>query len=126
MGFSKLKVRYTEIILSPRGIAFLGLYGVSVTHGRAGSRQHIWSFAMARFETDTDPLYLCPCIQPDVTWPYQIHPFIGNNYFCDTGNRGPSSSATQPTLMTLCEMVQGAVLPVTAVSSTSLHGSAPH
>lgn len=68
--------------------------GVSLTYGAAGSRQHIWSFAAARYETTTDPLFLCPCISPNVIWQNPLPSFIGNNYFCDTGNPGPSVSET--------------------------------
>ena len=65
--------------------------GVSVTHGPAGSRQHIWTFAATLDEQDPqfDGRYNCPCTNTDVTWPYQVPSFIGNDYFCDTGNRGP-------------------------------------
>ena len=55
--------------------------GVSITHGAAGSRQHIWSFVNAIYENDTE----CP---------YQVPPFVGNNYFCDTGSTGPGYSAS--------------------------------
>ena len=69
------------------------LDGVSLTHGPAGSRQHIWSFAAALYETDpiyvTD--YVCECTNTDVSGPYnEAPPFVGNDYFCDTGNRGPN------------------------------------
>ena len=68
--------------------------GVSLTHGPAGSRQHIWTFAGTL--NDQDPtfngLYNCPCTNTNVTWPYQVPSFIGNDYFCDTGNRGPGFS----------------------------------
>ena len=65
--------------------------GVSVTHGPAGSRQHIWTFVAALDEQDRihDRVYNCPCTNTNVTWPYQVPSFIGNDYFCDTGNRGP-------------------------------------
>ena len=66
-----------------------------MTHGPAGSRQHIWTFAAALDEQE-DPyfngLYNCPCTNASVTWPYQVPSFIGNDYFCDTGNRGPGYS----------------------------------
>ena len=79
-----------------------GVYidGVSLTHGAAGSRQHIWTFVAALYETDPNygPLNVCPCTNIDFTWPYEIPSFIGNNYFCDTGNPGPGymSSAIYP------------------------------
>ena len=68
--------------------------GVSLTHGPAGSRQHIWTFAATLAEQSNryNPLINCPCTNTDVTWPYQVPSFIGNDYFCDTGNRGPGIS----------------------------------
>ena len=62
--------------------------GVSLTHGPAGSRQHIWTFAAAPGEQHSNLRILCPCITS--SWPYQVPAFIGSNYFCETGN--PSSS----------------------------------
>ena len=62
--------------------------GVSLTHGPAGSRQHIWTFAAALSEQNSNLRTLCPCITS--SWPYQVPAFIGSNYFCETGN--PSSS----------------------------------
>ena len=40
--------------------------GVSLTHGPPGSRQHIWTFAAARYEQDTQPrpAWNCRCINP--------------------------------------------------------------
>ena len=76
-----------------------GIYidGVSLTHGAAGSRQHIWTFVAAIYETRTSPsLYVpawtCPCSNININWPFQIPSFVGENYFCDTGNRGPGDS----------------------------------
>ncbi len=77
------------------------LDGVSITHGAAGSRQHIWSFVAALH--DADPSYsssfVCRCTNINQNWPYQVPSFIGNNYFCDTGNHGstiPTSTFTEP------------------------------
>ena len=59
--------------------------GVSLTHGPAGSRQHIWTFAAAVSEdVRIDLNFLCPCSGP--SWPYQVPAFIGSNYFCESGN----------------------------------------
>ena len=60
--------------------------GVSLTHGHS-PRQHIWTFANAIDETG--PIFnlnRCPCSQTD---PYTgiVPPFIGNDYFCDSGSR---------------------------------------
>lgn len=65
--------------------------GVSLTHGAVGSRQHIWTFASALYETDPNimPKYICSCTNTDVAWPFQVPSFIENNYFCDTGSTGP-------------------------------------
>ena len=60
--------------------------GVSLTHGRVGSQQHIWTFASAVGETDNyNQVWLCPCSN-NISWPYSTA-FVGNDYFCDSGNR---------------------------------------
>ncbi len=70
--------------------------GISVTHGPAGSRQHIWTFAAA--VNEEDPSYStesnCACTNTQYNWPHQVPSFIQNNYFCDTGNPGPGYSLT--------------------------------
>ncbi len=67
--------------------------GVSLTHGAAGSRQHIWTFASALYEDEVDqfyvPSFVCPCTNTDREWPFQVPAFVGDNYFCATGNTGP-------------------------------------
>ena len=60
--------------------------GVSVTHGPAGNRSHIWSFVGALSELPSSVLN-CPCTDTNVSWTHQIPPFIDNDYFCDTGSR---------------------------------------
>ena len=75
-----------------------GVYidGISLTHGAAGSRQHIWSFVAAIYEDSTHLRQdVCPCTDSNSNWPYQVPSFIGNNYFCDTGNPGPGVSLTE-------------------------------
>ena len=49
--------------------------GISLTHGRP--RRHIWTFAAAHDDTS-----LCPCNNETIQTPG----FVGNDYFCDTGN----------------------------------------
>ena len=56
--------------------------GVSVTHG--SPRQHIWSFAVGLSRTVNYPLYNCPCSQ--YPGPGPDAPFVGNDYFCESGN----------------------------------------
>ena len=63
------------------------LDGVSLTHGAPGSRQHIWTFVAAAYENGTGSASKCPChIAPFHPWSHEIPSFIGNDYFCDTGN----------------------------------------
>ena len=63
------------------------LDGVSITHGSAGSRQHVWSFAstMGDIWVSSYPRFTCSCSRRN--WPYSTS-FVGNDYFCDTGNHG--------------------------------------
>lgn len=71
--------------------------GVSVTHGGPGSQQHIWTFVAAQSETARPsyrPVTGCPCTRTGSYWPYVIPSFIGNDYFCATGNRGPETNSS--------------------------------
>ncbi len=65
--------------------------GVSLTHGAAGSRQHIWTFAAAIYETHSPftPDWVCPCTNINQPWPFQVPTFVGDSYFCASGNPGP-------------------------------------
>ena len=71
--------------------------GVSITHGPPGARQHVWTFVGALTEIIRHPPHVthnCPCSNTNVTWTYEISSFIGNDYFCDTGNRGPGYNSS--------------------------------
>ena len=72
------------------------LCGVSLTHGPAETRQHIWSFVVARYEQNPNYItdFNCPCTNTNVSWPHRVPSFINNDYFCDTGNPGPGTSTT--------------------------------
>ncbi len=59
--------------------------GVSLTHGQS-PRQHIWTFANALDETKPDRR-ACPCTSPDLPYTGAVPPFIGQDYFCETGSR---------------------------------------
>ena len=66
--------------------------GLSLTHGLVGQRKHVWTFACAYDETsrhyNNNTLLhpsSCPCINPALTWPYEVPSFVGDSYFCDTG-----------------------------------------
>ena len=63
------------------------LDGVSVTHGR-NPRQHVWSFVAAHDEARSTPSYrICPCTKANENYSSRVPPFIGDDYFCDTGSR---------------------------------------
>ncbi len=59
--------------------------GVSITHGQS-PRKHIWTFAAAVDETRSIGT-TCPCTNTTTTYLGVVPPFIGNDYFCDTGSR---------------------------------------
>ena len=57
--------------------------GVSLTHGRYGRREHIWTFAAGLSEIDNRfPDYRCPC---DTSNNDRVPSFVGNDYFCESG-----------------------------------------
>ena len=66
-----------------QGIDSYYVFGISLTHGGPGSRQHIWTFAAGLSEVTTRwPNNACPCD----TAPYSVVPlFVGNDYFCESG-----------------------------------------
>ena len=70
-----------------RKLTIDGVYvdGVSLTHGH-NPRKHIWTFAAAIDETRSGPS-TCPCTKTDATYTGAVPPFIGQDYFCDTGSR---------------------------------------
>ena len=57
--------------------------GVSLTHGGAGKRQHIWTFAVGRSEV-TRRFPTCPC-DPTSSSTTTAPAFVGNDYFCESG-----------------------------------------
>ena len=81
----------TDALTKERSIDKQHIDGVSLTHGSVGSRQHIQSFASAPgqtsgFQTES----VCDCSNNN-NWPHNI-PFVGNDYFCDSGNRASGFS----------------------------------
>ena len=68
-----------------RTIDDLYVDGVSLTHGQS-PRQHIWTFANALDEVHFQNS-VCPCTKTDSTFTGVVPPFIGSDYFCDTGSR---------------------------------------
>ena len=68
---------------STQGIDSYYVEGVSLTHGGAGNRQHIWTFAAGLSEVTTRyPNEACPC---DAAPSNAVPEFIGNDYFCESG-----------------------------------------
>ena len=67
--------------------------GVSLTHGFPGSRQHIWTFAAGIVENNPShyPRHSCPCADR-ATALSLVPSFVGNDYFCESGN--PNSNFT--------------------------------
>ena len=64
--------------------------GLSITYG--SPRKHLWTFAAAVREGDSMPIYStifhCPCsVRPGAPPP----PFVGNNWYCESGNPNPGS-----------------------------------
>ena len=55
--------------------------GVSLTHG--SPRQHIWTFAAGLAEDQPTWVDVCPC---DATIDIRIPPFVGGDYFCESGS----------------------------------------
>ena len=63
--------------------------GVSLTHGQitqSTTQQHIWTLA-ATWDENTVGRGGCPCHQPHRTFTITLPPFIGQDYFCDTGRQ---------------------------------------
>ena len=61
------------------------LYGLSLTYG--SPRKHIWTFATGISEGDQSRRdWHCPCTDPTDLGNAQIPPFVGENYFCESGN----------------------------------------
>ena len=61
--------------------------GVSITRG--SPRQHVWTLVVGQSESDTSSSS-CPCNNGSAE---SVQSFIGNNYFCESGN--PNSGTSQ-------------------------------
>ena len=68
---------------SNEGINSYYVDGVSLTHGGAGRRQHIWTFAVGRSEVSSR-FPTCPC-DPTSSSTTTAPAFVGNDYFCESG-----------------------------------------
>ena len=68
--------------------------GICVTHGSL--RQHVWTFAAGLSENDiARPYLVCPC---DADHTIRVPPFVGNDYFCESGVNEPWSRSRHRTL----------------------------
>ena len=67
--------------------------GVSVTHGTP--RNYIWTFVAGTSEGNPTWSEACPC---DATINIRIPPFVGNDYFCESGVNGPWDRSRHSTL----------------------------
>ncbi len=64
--------------------------GITITYGRP--RQHIWTFAALKGDSDTGGS-VCPCSDPDSVAFIDIPPWVGTNYFCEAGtNNGVTNT----------------------------------
>ena len=59
--------------------------GISLTHGQC-PRKHIWTFVAALHEYNSHRDYVCPCTNTRNNPPPAVPPFVGQDYFCDTGS----------------------------------------
>ena len=59
--------------------------GITISVGYP--RTHVWSFAASNTEggEGADTIYSCPCARTDVPTAGVVPPFIGNDYFCESG-----------------------------------------
>ena len=55
--------------------------GVLISHGK--TQEHIWAYATGYQKTDAAINNICPCAGPQFTG--IVPPFIGNDYYCDSG-----------------------------------------
>ena len=87
--------------------------GVSLTHG--SPRQHIWTFAAGYSEIEPTRVDACPC---DATIDITIPPFVGGDYFCESGVNSGTPHGFHPD----DPLWGGSGLPAVAVAhSTILH-----
>ena len=82
---------YNSIVSSARNLERSYVSGVSLTHGQAGSRQHIWTFAGSINEDPLNPNltlnHKCSCTDANTAWNYEVPSYVGSDYFCETGKK---------------------------------------
>ena len=60
--------------------------GVSLTHGPAGRRTHIWTFAAAWADGYSNTRWNCGCSNTKKKWTHATPDYVGDNYFCDSND----------------------------------------
>ena len=63
------------------------VYGVSLTHGPAGRRRHVWTFAAAQANGDifaSNARFNCACSNTSMNWTHTTPDDVGHDYFCDS------------------------------------------
>ena len=63
------------------------VYGVSLTHGPAGRRAHIWTFAAAFADGHPDTRINCGCSNTNKNWTHVTPVDVGDDYFCDSNGQ---------------------------------------
>ena len=58
--------------------------GVSLTHGPAGRRTHIWTFAAADANGYPNTEWNCGCSNTNKNWTYATPGYVGDDYFCES------------------------------------------
>ena len=61
--------------------------GVSLTHGPAGRRTHIWTFAAARADGYPNTRRNCGCSNTNKNWTHATPGDVGEDYFCDSNGQ---------------------------------------
>ena len=72
------QIGHPDAFHNSRSIDEAYVEGVSITHG--SPRSHIWTYAADYSETSVN---YCPCDNNSTRRP---PPFVGNNYYCESGN----------------------------------------
>ena len=63
------------------------VHGVSLTHGPAGRRTHIWTFAAALADGYPHTPYNCGCSNTNKNWTHATPGDVGDDYFCDSNEQ---------------------------------------
>ena len=114
---------YTALLTYRNTIEASYLSGLSLTHGPAGSRQHIWSFVGAQYEQSQSysTYFTCPCTNTNAPWTHQVPSMITS---VTLGIMDLALSLLGTTLMTHYGMARDVAVQAPAVSSTHPLGSA--